>query len=77
MINFLIYKNTKIKKIIKMNLFSQDEVERIQKSKETNDRLEEFFNDKRSEWNTNIDPLFKSLSLDLSVPSNSKNILET
>lgn len=59
-----------------MNLFSQDEVERIQKSKETNDRLEEFFNDKRSEWNTNIDPLFKSLSLDLSVPSNSKNILD-
>lgn len=59
-----------------MNLFTQDEVERIQKSKETNDRLEEFFNDKRSEWNSNMDPLFKAISLDLSVPSNSKNILE-
>jgi hypothetical protein len=59
-----------------MNLFSGEEIERIQKSKETNDKLEDFFNDKRSEWNSNIDPLFKSLSLDLSVPSNSRNILD-
>lgn len=59
-----------------MNLFSQDEVERIQKAKETNDKLEDFFNDKRSEWNSNIDPLFKALSLDLSVPSNSRNVLD-
>ncbi len=59
-----------------MNLFSNEEIERIQKAKETNDKLEDFFNDKRSEWNSNIDPLFKALSLDLSVPSNSRNILD-
>ena len=31
-----------------MNLYSQDEIDRITKVKETNDKLEEFFNDKRT-----------------------------
>jgi threonine synthase len=59
-----------------MNPYNQDEIDRINKSKETNDKLEEFFNDKRAEWNKNVEPLFKVLSMDLSNPSNSKNILE-
>ncbi len=59
-----------------MNLYNQEEVERINKAKETNDKMEEFFNDKRSEWNKNVEPLFKVLSLDLSNPSNSKNLLD-
>lgn len=59
-----------------MNLYNQEEVERINKVKETNDRMEEFFNDKRSEWNKAVDPLFKVLTVDLSNPSNSKSILE-
>ena len=29
-----------------MNLYNQEEVERINKVKETNDKMEEFFNDK-------------------------------
>jgi hypothetical protein len=60
-----------------MNLFSQEEIDRITKAKETNDKLEEYFNDKRSEWSKNVDPLFKSLSLDLANPANSKVILDT
>jgi hypothetical protein len=60
-----------------MNLFSQEEIDRITKAKETNDKLEEYFNDKRSEWSKNVDPLFKSLSLDLVNPTNSKVILDT
>jgi hypothetical protein len=60
-----------------MNLFSQEEIDRITKAKETNDKLEEYFNDKRSEWSKNVDPLFKSLSLDLTNPANSKTILDT
>ena len=60
-----------------MNLFSQEEIDRITKAKETNDKLEEYFNDKRSEWSKNVDPLFKSLSLDLANPTNSKVILDT
>ena len=59
-----------------MNLYNQEEVDRINKAKETNDKMEEFFNDKRAEWNKNVEPLFKVLSLDLSNPSNSKNLLE-
>ena len=59
-----------------MNLYNQEELDRIQKIKETNDKLEEFFNDKRSEWNNNVEPLFKVLTTDLSNPSNSKFILD-
>ena len=42
-----------------MNVYTQDEVERINKIKETNDRLETFFQDKRSEWNKTIEPLYQ------------------
>ena len=59
-----------------MNLYNQEELDRIQKTKETNDRLEELFNDKRAEWNKQVEPLFKVLTTDLSNPSNSKYILE-
>ena len=59
-----------------MNLYNQEEIDRITKAKETNDKLEEFFNDKRAEWNKNVEPLFKVLATDLSNPSNSKSILE-
>jgi hypothetical protein len=59
-----------------MNLYNQEELERIQKTKDTNDRLEELFNDKRAEWNKQVEPLFKALTTDLSNPSNSKYILE-
>jgi len=59
-----------------MNLYNQEELDRIQKVKETNDKLEDFFNDKRAEWNKNVEPLFKVLTTDLSNPSNFKDILE-
>ena len=59
-----------------MNLYNQEEVDRINKVKETNDKLEEFFNGKRGEWNKTVEPLFKVLTVDLSNPSNSKQILE-
>ena len=58
-----------------MNLYSQEEIDRITKVKETNDKLEDFFNDKRTEWNKNVEPLFKFLMVDLSNPANSKEIL--
>jgi len=59
-----------------MNLYNEEEIERIRKAKETNDKLEEFFNDKRTEWNKIVEPLFKVLSLDMSNPSNSKQLLD-
>jgi hypothetical protein len=59
-----------------MNVYNQEELDRIKKVKETNDKLEEFFNDKRIEWNKNIEPLFQTLKIDLSVPSNSRKLLD-
>jgi hypothetical protein len=59
-----------------MNPYNQDEIDRINKVKETNDKLEEFFNDKRSEWNKNVEPLFKIIRVDLTNPSSAKEIME-
>lgn len=59
-----------------MNVYTPDEVERINKLKETNDRLEEFFNNKRSEWSKLIEPLFEVLKLEINSQT-SKQIMET
>ena len=48
-----------------MNVYSPEEIERINKSKETNDRLEEYFKSKREEWNKNIDPLYSVLKIEI------------
>jgi len=58
-----------------MNLYNQEEVERIGKVKDANDKMEAFFLKRREEWNKTIDPLFKVLSLDLTNPSNAKDLL--
>jgi hypothetical protein len=60
-----------------MTLYNQEEIDRINKVKEVNDKLEEFFNEKRSDWNKNITPLFKVLSLDLGNSSNSRQLLDS
>ena len=60
-----------------MNVYNEEEIKRINKVKETNDRLEEYFKDKRTTWNENITPLFSSLSLDLNLVSNSKKLLDS
>ncbi len=59
-----------------MNPYSQEEIERINKAKETNDKLEEFFNDKRAEWNKNVDPLFAIIKIDLTQSQSSQKIME-
>jgi hypothetical protein len=59
-----------------MKVFDNDEVSRIEKTKETNERLENFFQGKRESWNENMNELFKVLSLDPTNPSNTKKILD-
>lgn len=59
-----------------MNVYTPDEVERINKIKETNDRLEQFFQDKRSEWNATIEPLYSILKFEINSET-SKKIMET
>ncbi len=59
-----------------MNVYTPEEVERINKIKETNDKLELFFQDKRSEWNKTIEPLYQILKFEITTES-SKKIMET
>ena len=59
-----------------MNVYTPEEVERINKLKETNDRLEEFFYNKRAEWSKLIEPLFEILKLEINSQT-SKQIMET
>lgn len=59
-----------------MNVYSTEEIERINKIRDTNDRLELFFQDKRAEWNKNIDPLYEVLKFNITIES-SKKIMET
>jgi len=58
-----------------LNLYPQEEQERINKMKEINERLEDYFKEKREKWTSSIDPLFKVLSTDFNM-INVKNIIE-
>mgnify|MGYP000860232898 CR=1 FL=1 len=58
-----------------MNLYDTEEIERINKARETNDKLEDFFASKRDTWNKNIDPLYISLRNDFTI-DNSQKIIE-
>jgi tRNA(Ser,Leu) C12 N-acetylase TAN1 len=55
-----------------MNLYPQEEIDRINKIKETNDKLEEFFNEKREEWTKNVEPLFDVIKSNFTLESYSK-----
>ena len=59
-----------------MNVYDEVELNRIKKTSETNDKMEDFFNYKRKEWNDNVMPLFKVLSINLNNNDASKSILE-
>ena len=57
-----------------MDIYTKDEIDRINKVKETNDKMEEFFNDKRSKWGKNIDPLYESLKTNFTSETTNKII---
>jgi hypothetical protein len=59
-----------------MTPYNQEELDRITKAKETNDKLEEFFNEKRTEWNKQIEPLFSVIKIDLTQSTSANKILE-
>ena len=58
-----------------MNVYTKEELERINKVKETNDKMEEFFNQKREKWNENIEPLFQIMKTNFTL-ENSQKIIE-
>jgi hypothetical protein len=59
-----------------MNPLSQDEKDKIDKIREKNDKMEEFFNEKRTQWNKSTDSIFRVLSTDLSSPSNANAVFD-
>jgi len=59
-----------------MNVYTPEEVDRINKLKETNDRLESFFTEKRENWKKQIEPLFETIKIEITTQT-SKKIMET
>jgi hypothetical protein len=55
-----------------MNLYNEEELSRISKIKETNDKLEDFFNQKREEWTNNINPLFEVIKNNFTLENSIK-----
>ena len=60
-----------------MNPYTPEEIERISKVKDANDRLEVFFASKREKWNDMLDPIFKVLTIDLNQSTRVKAILDS
>jgi hypothetical protein len=58
-----------------MNVYNQEELDRIQRIRDTNDKLEDFFKNKRQEWKELIEPLFQVLKIELNSQT-SKQIME-
>jgi len=58
------------------NPYTSEEILKINKLKETNDKLEEFFIGKRNELNDLVNPLFESLKLEINLDTSSR-IMET
>jgi hypothetical protein len=59
-----------------LNIYSQEELDKISRLKDTNDRLEDFFNTKREEWSKLITPLFEVLKFEITAKT-SQQILDT
>lgn len=59
-----------------MKVYTQEEIDRIKKVQETNEKMEDFFNEKRKKLNELVTPLFKVLSTDLNNPSNARYLLD-
>jgi hypothetical protein len=55
-----------------MSAYNQEEIDRINKIKETNDKLEEYFNQRREEWNQNLTPLFDVVKLSFTTENTQK-----
>jgi hypothetical protein len=59
-----------------INPITPEEKDRIDKVKEKNDKMEEFFLDKRAQWNKNSEEIYSIVSIDLSATSSAKDVFE-
>jgi hypothetical protein len=59
-----------------MNLYSNEEIEGIKKDTDKNQKMEDFFDTRRGDWNKSIEPLFDVLKIDVTNPSNFTKVLD-
>lgn len=59
-----------------MNPFSQEELEQIDKKRQSNDNLDEYFKDKQTEWSKKANEIFETLKGNL-TPSDFKNVVNS
>jgi len=55
-----------------MQLYDTAELERIEKIKTSNDKMEDFFKEKQEEWTKNIEPLFDVVSRKITLEMSEK-----
>ena len=55
-----------------MTLYDEKEIERIDKIKQSNDKIEEYFDTQREEWNKKIEPLFDVIRNRLTLDNSEK-----
>ena len=58
-----------------MTLYDDTEINRIEKMKKTNETLEKFFEEKRSQWSSNLSPLFETIKTQFTL-NNAPKIIE-
>ena len=46
-------------------IYTKTELEKLEKLKETNDKLEEYFKEKREKWSLLVEPLFESVKIQI------------
>jgi hypothetical protein len=55
-----------------MKLYDQTEISRIENVKQTNDKMEEYFNQQKVEWNDKINPLLESIKNRITIETQEK-----
>ncbi len=65
------------KKDMSINPYTKEEMDRIQKVADNNDKMEEFFKGNREAWSKKVEPLFQSLTIDMNNPESAKRVFES
>ena len=59
-----------------INPITQEEKDRIDKVKKKNENMEQFFVEKRAQWNKSSEEIYTIVSIDLSATSSAKEVFE-
>ena len=59
-----------------MDFYNKIEIERIAKAADKNEKMEDFFNERRTEWNDKLEPLYSVLKLDFTDSNSVKKVLD-